>query len=85
MTPALLIPWIFLTIGTLLSWWLDASVDGTWVGTAIVLIAFFKARLVLVHFMRVGETSAMIRWCCEGWVIVACASVLAVYWLAPGS
>ena len=84
MTPALLIPWVILTIGTLLSWWLDDSVNGSWVGAAIVLIAFFKARLVLVYFMKVGEASDAIRWCCEAWVIVACGCVLAVYWFAPG-
>ena len=83
MTLSLLIPWILLTIGTLLSWWLDASIDSAWVGTAILLIAFFKARLVLMHFMRVGDASAVIRWCCEGWVVLACSSVVAVYWLAP--
>ena len=83
MTNPFFLAWSFLTLATLLSWWLEASVGDAWVGTAVLLVAFFKARLVLMIFMEVGSAPATLRWCCEAWVIVACAAVITTYWLAP--
>jgi hypothetical protein len=74
---------MILTLATLLSWWLDLSVNGAWIGTAVLLIAFFKARMVLMIFMEVGSAPAALRWCCEAWVVVACTAVITTYWLAP--
>lgn len=83
MTNPFFLAWSFLTLATLLSWGLEASRGDAWVGTAVLLVAFFKARLVLMIFMEVGSASAALRWCCEVWVIVACAAVITTYWLAP--
>ena len=77
--------WITLTLATLLSWWLDVSINGAWIGTAVLLIAFFKARLVLMIFMEVRHAPAALRWCCEAWVIVACTAVVGTYWYSPVS
>ena len=83
MTNPFFLAWSFLTLATLLSWGLEASVGDAWVGTAVLLVAFFKARLVLMIFMEVGNAPAALRWCCEAWVIVACVAVISTYWLAP--
>lgn len=85
MTKPFLFTWIVLSLLTLVSWWLDASVDGAWIGTAVLLVAFFKARLVLMEFMEVRSAPAGLRWVCEAWVVVACTAVIATYWLAPHS
>jgi hypothetical protein len=78
-----LLTWILLTAATLLSWWLDAGFDGRWVGAAVLLVAFFKARLVLMVFMGVSGAAAGVRRACEAWVIAACTVVLMSYWFAP--
>jgi len=78
-----LFTWIILSLATTVSWWLDVSVEGAWVGTAVLLVAFFKCRLVLMVFMEVRDAPPVLRWCCEAWVLVACTAVIATYWLAP--
>jgi len=82
-TSSLLFTWTVLCLLTLVSWRLDASVDGAWIGTAVLLVAFFKARLVLMEFMEVRSAAPGLRWVCEAWVVVACTAVIATYWLAP--
>jgi len=82
-TNPLFITWMVLTLATILSWSLDVPVDGAWVGTALLLVAFFKARLVLMIFMEVRGAPTALRWCCEAWVITACTAVITAYWFAP--
>ena len=83
MTKPFLLTWCLLSLATFLSWWLDASYDGRWVGGAVLLVAFFKARLVLMVFMGVRYAQPPIRYACETWVVGACTLVLSMYWLAP--
>ena len=78
-----LLTWTLLTAATLLSWWLDAGFDGRWVGAAVLMVAFFKARLVLMVFMGVSRATVGIRRACEFWVITAVTVVLVSYWFAP--
>ncbi len=75
--------WIVLSFATLLSCSLDASFSGNGVGTAILVVAFFKARLVLMVFMEVSSAAPALRWTCEAWVLIACTAVVATYWVAP--
>jgi hypothetical protein len=63
-----LLAWTLLTSATLLSWWLDAGFDGRWVGAAVLMVAFFKARLVLMVFMGVSGARVGIHRACEVWV-----------------
>ena len=78
-----LLTWMVLSLATLVSWWLDVTINGTWVGVTVLLVAFFKARLVLMVFMEVRDAAPLVRWCCEVWVMVACASLITIYWLTP--
>lgn len=75
--------WVLLSLATLLSWGLDASRAGTWAGTAVLLVAFLKARVVLLVFMELGQATQTLRRLCDAWVVVAGAAVIATYWLAP--
>jgi hypothetical protein len=83
MTLPFLLTWALLSLATILSWWLDTTYDGRWVGAAVLLVAFFKGRLVLMVFMGVRQAPPAIRRSCEGWVVSACALVLTTYWFAP--
>ena len=78
-----LLTWVFLSLATALSWWLDTSYEGRWVGAAVLLVAFVKGRLVLMVFMGVRQARPPIRRSCEAWVVTACAIVLTTYWFAP--
>lgn len=78
-----LVSWTVLVLATLLSWWLEAMADGTLVGTAVLLVAFFKARMVLMVFMDIRAAPQSIRWVCETWVLLAYTALLATYWLTP--
>ena len=83
MTLPFLLTWVLLTAATVLSWWLDATQDGRWVGAVVLLVAFFKARLVLMVFMGVRWAAQTTRRSCETWVLIACAAVLTTYGFAP--
>ena len=83
MSMSFFLTWAILTLATQLSWWLDNTAVSNWIGTAVLLIAFVKARLVLMVFMEVGAAPAALRWCCEAWVIIACTAVIATYWYTP--
>lgn len=85
MKDRLVLVWVVLVSATLLSWWLEASINGAWVGTAVLFVAFFKTRLVLLEFMHVRSAPAGLRWACESWVLIACSAVIATYWFAERS
>lgn len=75
--------WGLLTLATVLSWSLDESLSGAWVGNLVLLVAFFKARVVLRVFMEVGDSAPVIRYLCDAWLLLACTVVIATYWLIP--
>ncbi len=78
-----LIAWTVLVLATLLSWWLEAAADGDLVGTVVLLVALFKARIVLRVFMDIRAAPPPVRWLCEAWVLLACTALLGTYWLTP--
>ena len=82
MNDSLLVTWIILVTATLLSWSLEAAISGAWVGTAVLLVAFFKTRLVIMEFMEVKNSPSALRWVFESWVLAACCIVIIVYWFA---
>lgn len=75
--------WALLSLATLVSWGLDASGTAAGVGTLVLLVAFWKARLVLLVFMELADSKPVLRRLCEAWVLLAASVVIATYWLAP--
>lgn len=76
--------WLFLLSATVFSWIIgaDASAGGaasTDVGIAVLVIAFFKVRLVLIHFMELKVAPWQWRAVYEGWVIIVCLLLVALY------
>jgi heme/copper-type cytochrome/quinol oxidase subunit 4 len=73
--------WAALIVATCTStWWVTQGGFGASAATAsIVLIAAFKVRLVMLHFMELRN--APLAWRCvyEGWLLVATASILGIY------
>lgn len=75
---------LVLVLLTLTSWYLGleqshAQQVSQWSGIAMLLLAFFKVRLVIQHFMEVREAPLMLRLACEGWVVVAASVTIAAY------
>ena len=77
--------WAVLMLATGLSWWLGthqgsgAASGGGSATIVMMLVAFFKVRLVIMHFMEVRDAPLPLRLACEGWVIVTCSAVLGFY------
>jgi hypothetical protein len=49
----------------------------------LVSVAFFKVRLVGLHFMELRHAPPVLRGLFEVWVVVVCAAVLGLYWATP--
>lgn len=43
---------------------------------AILILAFFKVRLVIMHFMEVGHAPTTLKLSCEVWVFVSCIGLI---------
>jgi caa(3)-type oxidase subunit IV len=78
--------WVALSLATCVSWWL-AENRGSAAGATVIimLIAAFKARLVLLHFMELKTAPLPWRFLFEGWVVIFTGVILAGYWVALGS
>lgn len=71
--------WLLLLGATALSWGFGHGamfVTPLNAGTAIVLIAFLKIRLVMLEFMEIRHAPALMRIACEAWVLGICAGVV---------
>ncbi len=77
--------WLILMVATCATtWWLSKDSVSAQVGTmAIVLIAAFKIRLVLLHFMELRHAPTPWRLIFEAWVLIATAAILGLYLQTP--
>lgn len=77
--------WLILMVATCATtWWLSKDSVSAEVGTvAIVLIAAFKIRLVLLHFMELRHAPTPWRLIFEAWVLIATAAILGFYLQTP--
>lgn len=73
--------WIALMLATIASTWgVSGAAVGAGVGTtAVLLIAAFKLRLVLLHFMELRHAPLPLRLAFEAWVLVLSAALLSLY------
>ncbi len=46
----------------------------------MLLIAFVKARLIGLEFMELRAAPRLLRLIFEAWTVVACTTLLALYW-----
>ena len=50
-----------------------------WLTLVLVFVAFFKVRLVIMHFMEVATAPIPLRIVFEVWVLVVCGAILFLY------
>ena len=75
--------WAILVIATLLSCasWLGGDEGGQRLaGAAVMAIAFFKARLIGLHFMELRGAIWPLRLLFELWAIVICLLLVTMLW-----
>lgn len=78
----LAVVWALLVAATLVSYWLgtDHGTDSADVATAVVLFAaFFKVRLIGVHFMELRDAPIWLRAIFEGYVVVVGVTLFVLY------
>lgn len=76
--------WLFLLVATLVSW---EAVDGVaWVkdlrlaGVVVMVIAFVKARYVLLDFMELRHAPWQMRAAAEGWCLAVGLAIVIPFW-----
>jgi hypothetical protein len=76
--------WLLLVTATLISWWLveRRGIGAHVATTTALLIAGFKARMVLQNFMELRTAPPIWRAVFDAWVVVFIGSILAGYWIA---
>lgn len=83
--------WALLMAATGLSWWLGAdggivkSSSMPTLTSALIVIAFIKARFVLYYFMEIRYAPLALRVACDAWVIGICGAILGLYLFSPWS
>ena len=73
--------WIVLMVATCVSTWMlskDAFAP-TVAAVGVLLIAAFKIRLVMLHFMELRDAPIPVRLAFEAWIVVATGVVLGFY------
>lgn len=74
--------WLLLVGATLLSWQLGhgAVLTGRALpGVAILVLAFVKARFVIIEFMELRQAPRAMRIVAEGWPLLACVLLVSLY------
>lgn len=75
--------WIILMSITGLSWLLGAN-HGVFISDAfiesafLIVLAFFKIRLIMLYFMEVRHGPMTLRLSCEAWILISCVGTLAL-------
>jgi len=79
--------WLVLMLATCVSTWGLSKVAFSPVVAAvsIFLIAAFKVRLVLLHFMELKSAPLPWRLVFEAWVLISTAAVLGIYLRSPAA
>ena len=83
---SVVIVWAILVAATLFSWILGGivkteSFSSGSIAILVLAISFFKTRLVLIHFMELGDAPWKLRLAFEIWVLISCAVLIAMYFV----
>jgi caa(3)-type oxidase subunit IV len=79
--------WLILIAATLISWKIgtDHGVHAHLATTIVLLVAFVKVRLVGLYFMELRNAPVALRLAFEGYCLVVCATLIAMYLAAGGA
>lgn len=78
--------WLLLAVLTGVSWYLGeqgsalSGLNAGGVTSVMMLIGFFKVRLVGLHFMELRYAPWPLRLAFEAWVVLVCVIILGLYW-----
>ncbi len=77
----LLLVLVLLLTLSLCSWLLSAFtlVDGKTLGVMILVFAFMKVRLIIIHYMEANRVILPIRMAFEAWVLIVGGSTIGLY------
>lgn len=70
--------WALLALATVLTWYMGGNAVLN-IPALMLLIAFFKTRLVIMHFMEVNHAPMALRLAGEAWGIVCCTALIVLY------
>lgn len=70
--------WALLALATVLTWYMGGNAALN-IPALMLLIAFFKTRLVIMHFMEVNHAPVVLRLVGEAWGIVCCTALIVLY------
>ena len=77
--------WFFLAALTCLTWFLGDGYDPASpelfkiFSISLLGLAFFKVRLVIMHFMEIGNAPVVLRLIFESWLLVICGILILLY------
>lgn len=75
--------WLLLVAITTMSWEVGegqtTGISAALVTPALVLAAFFKVRMVGMHFMELKTAPLPLRFLFEAWVIITCTALLVIH------
>jgi hypothetical protein len=76
--------WLLLVVVTLLSWESAVVISRNphIAAICVLLLAFFKVRLIGLEFMELRTAPPWLRMAFEMWVVSICAVLLTLYWQA---
>lgn len=74
--------WLVLVVATGLSWWLGADHTGGLATIGVLAVAFFKVRLIGLHFMELRGAPTPLRAMFEGYVVLVPVALAVVYLVA---
>lgn len=76
-------PWLLLVGLTLFSCWLgEGHGPGEIATIAVLVVAFFKVIVVGAHFMELRAAPLAMRLIFNGWAVVICTALIALYLFA---
>lgn len=70
--------WALLALATVLTWYMGGNAALN-IPALMLLIAFFKTRLVIMHFMEVNQAPMALRLAGDAWGIVCCTALIVLY------
>lgn len=81
-TRTIVVVWLVLMIATGLSWWFsldDAGIPAVAITALVIGIAFFKVRLVGIHFVELGGAPVGLRLFFEAYVVIVAIALFVLY------
>lgn len=73
--------WLVLVGATAFSWETGHASGASrhYAEVAVLVVAFFKVRIVLMEFMEVRNAPTLLKVLAQGWAVAVCAALIVLY------